>query len=75
MSSELSNFKTELASAMGMEDAMASWVEGGRTGKNPGVQIMQQASDVADAINNYLKALANRASSSTENTYVKKPSA
>tara|TARA_R110002020_G_scaffold79278_8_gene198870 strand:- start:902 stop:1108 length:207 start_codon:yes stop_codon:yes gene_type:complete len=51
------DFKSSLAQAMGMGEAIASWTEGGMKGTNPGPQIQDQADAVAAAIKAYLQDL------------------
>ena len=55
--SALSDFKSALGDAMGKEDAVDSWKEGGEKGPNPGPQIQAQADAIAVAVKDYLRAL------------------
>lgn len=68
---KLLNFKEELMEAMGMSSAMATWIEAGGTGPNPGAQILMQANNMGNAINNYLRELGVAADS--DEAVVKKP--
>ena len=65
----LTDLKAALGEAMGKEDAVDSWKEGGEKGKSPGPQIQDQADAIAVAIRDYLRALANL----EEGEPVKKP--